>query len=60
MLSTSKALNNVFLRDKCTVSNKYLDAFCQDAQMHIGGGMKYGLISHSCKQSSLSEVYDVA
>ena len=60
MLSISKALWNVFMRDECTVSNKYLDVFCQDKNRHIGGGMKYVLTSHAHKQPSLSKVYDVA
>ena len=60
MLSTSKALQNVFVRDECTVSDKYLDASSQDANRHIGGGMKYVLTSHAHKQPSLSKVYDVA
>eukprot|EP00957_Ditylum_brightwellii_P150760 11479222-Ditylum_brightwellii.AAC.1 len=60
MLSTSKAIRNVFVRDKCTVSDKYLDAFHQDANRQIGGGMKYVLTSHAHKLSSLSKVYDIA
>eukprot|EP00957_Ditylum_brightwellii_P034525 2617869-Ditylum_brightwellii.AAC.1 len=60
MLCTSKALQNVFLRDKCTVSDKYLDAFCQDANRQIGGGMNYVLTSQAHKMPSLSKVYDVA
>ena len=60
MLSTSKALRNVFVRDECTVSDKYLDAFCQDTNRHIGEGMKYVLTSHAHKQPSLLKVYDVA
>eukprot|EP00957_Ditylum_brightwellii_P097817 7448800-Ditylum_brightwellii.AAC.1 len=60
MLSTSKALRNVFLRDKCTVLDKYLDAFRQDANRRIGGGMKYVLTSHAHKLPSLSNVHNVA
>eukprot|EP00957_Ditylum_brightwellii_P026859 2030855-Ditylum_brightwellii.AAC.1 len=60
MISTSKALRNVFLRDECTISDKYLDAFCQDANRYIGGGMKYVLTSHVHKLPSLTKVYDVA
>ena len=60
MLSISEALQNVFMRDECTVSVKYLDAFCEDANRHIGGGMKYVLTSHAHKLPSLSKVYDGA
>eukprot|EP00957_Ditylum_brightwellii_P069080 5244060-Ditylum_brightwellii.AAC.1 len=60
MLSTSKALWNVFVRDECTGSDKYLDVFHQDENRHIGGGMKYVLTSHAHKQPSLSKVYNVA
>eukprot|EP00957_Ditylum_brightwellii_P153391 11674623-Ditylum_brightwellii.AAC.1 len=60
MLSTSKVLLNAFLRDECNVSDKYLYAFCQDANQQIGGGMKYVLTSHAHKQPSLPKVYDVA
>eukprot|EP00957_Ditylum_brightwellii_P027447 2074795-Ditylum_brightwellii.AAC.1 len=60
MLSTSKALRNVFVRDECPVSDKYLGAFCQDANRHILRGMKYVLASHAHKRPSLSKVYDVA
>eukprot|EP00957_Ditylum_brightwellii_P115405 8801538-Ditylum_brightwellii.AAC.1 len=60
MLSTSKALHNVFVRDECTVSDKYLDAFHQDTNRHIDGGMKYVLTSHAHKLPSLSKVHDVA
>eukprot|EP00957_Ditylum_brightwellii_P035660 2703797-Ditylum_brightwellii.AAC.1 len=54
------ALQNVFVRDECRVSDKYLDAFRQNANRHIGGGTKYVLTSHVHKQPSLSKVYDVA
>eukprot|EP00957_Ditylum_brightwellii_P179024 13636372-Ditylum_brightwellii.AAC.1 len=47
------------MRDECTVSDKYLDAFRQDANKDIGGGMKYVLISYAHKQPSLSKVYNV-
>eukprot|EP00957_Ditylum_brightwellii_P144878 11034862-Ditylum_brightwellii.AAC.1 len=60
MLSTPKALWNVFVRDECTVSDKYLDAFYQDSNRHIGGDMKYVLTSHAHKLPSLSKVYDIA
>eukprot|EP00957_Ditylum_brightwellii_P098146 7477696-Ditylum_brightwellii.AAC.1 len=37
------ALQNVFMRNEWTISDKYFDAFCQDANRHIDGGMKYVL-----------------
>eukprot|EP00957_Ditylum_brightwellii_P019361 1460774-Ditylum_brightwellii.AAC.1 len=60
MLSTSKALQNAFVRDECTVSDKYLDAFLQDVSRHISGGMKYVLTSHAHELPPLSKVHDVA
>eukprot|EP00957_Ditylum_brightwellii_P096139 7324824-Ditylum_brightwellii.AAC.1 len=51
----NQAQNNAFLRDGCTVSGKYFDAFCKDTNRKIGGGMNYVLTSHEHQLSTLSK-----
>eukprot|EP00957_Ditylum_brightwellii_P069251 5257417-Ditylum_brightwellii.AAC.1 len=52
----NQIIRNVFVRDGCTVSDKYFDAFHQDANWQIGGGMKYVLTSHAHQLSSISKL----